>query len=119
MKKRIFSWFLMLVMVLGMMPMTALAEEQTTVPYTVGTEEQDLVSLLEEEGEGYCKRADSDRQKRRVLGFAGGQWYRQNHFFEIAVRFAEILSGGTQDQWGCWRSAPKPPDVIREKNGER
>lgn len=32
MKKRIFSWFLTLVMVLGMMPVTALAEEQMTVP---------------------------------------------------------------------------------------
>ncbi len=31
MKKRIFSWFLMLVMVLGMLPMTALAEENDSI----------------------------------------------------------------------------------------
>lgn len=49
MKKRIFSWFLTLVMVLGMLPMTALAEEPMEVPYTVETEEQNFVQLLEEE----------------------------------------------------------------------
>lgn len=51
MKKRIFSWFLTLVMVLGMLPMTALAEELTADSYSVGTEEQGIVSLLAEDTE--------------------------------------------------------------------